>query len=41
MVFSKFMDYTFQLLAEAVLHIINFILCWDINIQNYDITPTS
>jgi hypothetical protein len=34
MVFRKLIEYTFQFLVEAVLHIITFILCWDVNIQN-------
>jgi hypothetical protein len=29
MVFREFFEYTFQFLIETVLHIISFILCWD------------
>jgi hypothetical protein len=33
-VFREFVEYTFQFLIEAVFHIISFILCWGMNIQN-------
>jgi hypothetical protein len=39
MVFREFIKNTFLLLVEAVLHIINCILCWGMNIQNNDLTP--
>jgi hypothetical protein len=41
MVFREFIEYTFYLLVEAVLHIINFILSWGMNIQNNDITQAT
>jgi hypothetical protein len=31
--FREFIEFTFQLLTEAVFHIINFILCWGMNVQ--------
>jgi hypothetical protein len=36
MVFRKFIKLMFQFLIEAVLHIISFIPCWSMNIQNND-----
>jgi hypothetical protein len=36
MVFKEFIEYTFQFLVEAVLHI-SFIFCWGMNVQNNDI----
>jgi hypothetical protein len=39
MVFREFIKHTFHFLIEAVLHIISFILCWDMNVQNNDMTP--
>jgi hypothetical protein len=36
-VYSKFTEYMFQFLIEAVIHT-NCILCWCMNIQNNDIT---
>jgi hypothetical protein len=33
------MEYTFKFFIEAALHIISFIFCWGMNIQNSDITP--
>jgi hypothetical protein len=36
-----FIEYKFQFLLEAVLDIINVILCWGMNIQNNDITPAT
>jgi hypothetical protein len=33
------MEYTFQFLVEAVFHIISFILCWGMNVQNNDMSP--
>jgi hypothetical protein len=33
------MEYIFYFFVEHVLHIINLILCWGMNIQNNDITP--
>jgi hypothetical protein len=41
MVFWEFIKHTFQFLVEAVLHIISFIFCWTMSIQNYDITPAT
>jgi hypothetical protein len=38
MVFTEFIEYTFQFLVDAVLHIINCILCWGMNVQNDGIT---
>jgi hypothetical protein len=38
---KKFIRHTFQVLIEAVLHIISFILCWGMNVQNNDLTPTT
>jgi hypothetical protein len=38
MVFRKFMEYMIRFLVEAVLHIINVILCWDMNVQNNNMT---
>jgi hypothetical protein len=40
MVFRKFIEYMFQYFTEAV-HIINFILYWDMNIQNNDIASAT
>jgi hypothetical protein len=37
-VLTEFIEYTFQFLIEAVLHIINFILYSDMNVQNNDDT---
>jgi hypothetical protein len=34
MVFKELVEYTFQFLMEAIFHIISFILCWGMNIQN-------
>jgi hypothetical protein len=34
MVSGEFIKYMFQFLTEACFHIINFILCWGMNIQN-------
>jgi hypothetical protein len=31
----------FQVLIEAVFHIINFILCWGMNIQNNNMKPVT
>jgi hypothetical protein len=39
MVFREFIKHTFQFLVEAVLHIISFIFCWSMNVQNNDMTP--
>jgi hypothetical protein len=39
MVFWEFIKHTFQYLIEAVLHIISFIFCWSMNVQNNDMTP--
>jgi hypothetical protein len=36
--FREFIEYTYQFLIEAVLHIINVILCCDMNVQNNDIS---
>jgi hypothetical protein len=36
-VFIQFMEYTFYFFMETVYCIINFILCWYMNIQNNDI----
>jgi hypothetical protein len=33
--------HTFQLFVEAVLHIISFIFCWSMNVQNNDMAPTT
>jgi hypothetical protein len=41
MVCRGFVEYMFQFLAEAVLHIINIILCRGMNIQNNIIPTTS
>jgi hypothetical protein len=35
------MEYTFQFFKEAVFHIINFILCWGMNIQNNNMKPVT
>jgi hypothetical protein len=37
----ELIEYTFQFLIETVLHIINFILCWGMNIQYNDMKPLS
>jgi hypothetical protein len=34
MVFREFIEYTFQFLVETILHIINFILYWDVNVNS-------
>jgi hypothetical protein len=36
-VFREFIEHTSQFIIESVLHVINFILCWSMNIQNNDI----
>jgi hypothetical protein len=41
MVFMEFIKHTFQFLIEAVLHIIRFIFCWSMIVQNIDITPAT
>jgi hypothetical protein len=41
MVFKEFMEYMSQLLAKAYLHIIHFIVCWGINVQNNEITTAT
>jgi hypothetical protein len=41
MVFWEFIEHTFLFLLEPVLCNMNFILCWGMNIQNYDITPAT
>jgi hypothetical protein len=38
--FREFIGYMFYFFIEAVFHIINFILCWGVNIQN-DIIPAT
>jgi hypothetical protein len=37
MVFKEFIEYFFLFLVEAALHIINFILCSSMNVENNDI----
>jgi hypothetical protein len=39
MLFREFKKYTFQFFIEDALHLISFILCWVMNIQNNIITP--
>jgi hypothetical protein len=34
MVFREFIKHMFQFLIEAVLHIINFVLWWGVDVQN-------
>jgi hypothetical protein len=34
--FREYIKYTFQFLVDAVLHKVNFILCWNMIIQNND-----
>jgi hypothetical protein len=41
MAFREFIEHMFQFLIEAVLHIINFMLCLGMNIQNNDMTPVN
>jgi hypothetical protein len=41
MVFKEFMKHTFQFLIEAAPHLINFIFCWDMNVQNNDMTAVT
>jgi hypothetical protein len=41
MVFKEFIEYSLQFLIEAVFHIISFILCWGMNIQNNDMKPAT
>jgi hypothetical protein len=41
MIFREFFEHTSQLLEEAVLYIINFILCYDMNAQNNDMSPVT
>jgi hypothetical protein len=38
MVFQEFIKHRFQFLIEAVLHIISFIFCRSMNVQNNDMT---
>jgi hypothetical protein len=33
-----FIEYAFQFLVDADFHIIKFIFCWDMNVQNNEIT---
>jgi hypothetical protein len=40
-VLREMIEYTFFLLIKAVLRIINFILCWGMNIQNNVIIPAT
>jgi hypothetical protein len=40
-VFRELIEHPFQFLIEAVLHIIIFILCWGMNVQNNDMTPAT
>jgi hypothetical protein len=35
----ELIKYLFQLFVESVFYIINFVLCWGMNIENNDITP--
>jgi hypothetical protein len=35
MVFREFIEYTFRFLLEAALHVVNFVLRWGMNVQNY------
>jgi hypothetical protein len=37
----EFIKYAFYFFVEVVFLIINFILCWGMNIQNDDITPAT
>jgi hypothetical protein len=41
MVFTEFIAYTFQFHIEAGFHIINFILCSGMNIQNNNMKPAT
>jgi hypothetical protein len=41
MVFGEFIEHTFQFLIEAILHIINFIFCWGMNVQSNDMTKVT
>jgi hypothetical protein len=41
MVFREFIEYTFQFLTEAIFHIISFILCSGMNIQNNNMKPAT
>jgi hypothetical protein len=36
-IFKEFIEYAFKFVIEAVFHIISFILCWGMNIQNNNI----
>jgi hypothetical protein len=36
MIFRELIENTFKFLVEAVLYVINFILCWGMNVQNND-----
>jgi hypothetical protein len=38
---GEIIEHTFQFLIEAVLHIINFILCSGMSFQNNDMTPAT
>jgi hypothetical protein len=38
MVCREFIDHRFQFLIEIVFHIISFILCWGMDVQDDDMT---
>jgi hypothetical protein len=40
-VFRKCIEYMFQFLVEAVFHVINFMLCWGMHVQNNTTPATS
>jgi hypothetical protein len=37
----EFIKHTFQFLIEVALHIVSFVLCCSMNIQNYDMKPAT
>jgi hypothetical protein len=37
--FREFIEHTFEFLMEAVLHIIDVIISWFLNVQNNGMTP--
>jgi hypothetical protein len=41
MMFMEYVKHTFQLRAEAVLHIINFIFRWGMKVETNDMTPAA
>jgi hypothetical protein len=41
MIFREFIEHTVEFYIETVFHIITFILCWSMNVQNNDMTAAT